>query len=66
MHALGVVRSAKVYSPTEANREKLAADFRREHGMRVAAVGSARDAVEDCRIVLAAVKSRPYRGSSLM
>jgi ornithine cyclodeaminase/alanine dehydrogenase len=57
MHALGVVRSAKVYSPTEANREKLADDFRREHGLDISAVKSARDAVEGCGIVLAAVKS---------
>jgi ornithine cyclodeaminase/alanine dehydrogenase len=57
MHALGVVRSAKVYSPTEANREKLAADFRREHGVEIATAKSARDAVEGCGIVLAAVKS---------
>jgi alanine dehydrogenase len=46
MQALGIV-----------NRERLAADFRRQHGMDITAVASAREAVEGSDIVLAAVKS---------
>ena len=57
MQALGIVKSAKVFSPTASNRERLAADFKREHGMAITAVGSAREAVEDTELVLAAVKS---------
>jgi alanine dehydrogenase len=57
MQALGIVKSARVYSPTEANRERMAADFRRQHGMDITAVASAREAVEGSDIVLAAVKS---------
>ena len=57
MHALGIVRTAKVFSPTKANRERLAAEFQREHGMVITAVGSAREACDGVGIVLAAVKS---------
>jgi ornithine cyclodeaminase/alanine dehydrogenase len=57
MHALGIVKSARVFSPTVANREKLVAEFRREHRMDAVAVGSAKEAVEGSDIVLAAVKS---------
>jgi alanine dehydrogenase len=57
MQALGIVKSARIYSPTAANRERVAADFRRQHGMDITAVSSAREAVDGCDIVLAAVKS---------
>lgn len=57
MQALGIVGSAKVYSPTAANRERLAETFRRDHGMSITAVASAHDAVKGSDIVLAAVKS---------
>jgi alanine dehydrogenase len=57
MQALGIVRQARVYSRTPANREALAADFHARHGMDVVAVGSGREAVEGSDIVLAAVKS---------
>lgn len=57
MQALGIVKSARVYSPTATNRERLAADFRRQHGMDITAVASAREAAEGSDIVLAAVKS---------
>ncbi len=58
MQHLGIVRSARIYSPTAANRERLAEEFRREYGMEVAAVGSAEEAVVGSDIVLAAVKSK--------
>lgn len=57
MQALGIVKSAKVFSPTAANRDRLAADFKREHGMAITAVASAAEAVEGTELVLAAVKS---------
>lgn len=57
MEALGVVKSARIFSPTPANRERLAAEFRRSHGMDVVAVDNAEAAVTGSDIVLAAVKS---------
>ncbi len=57
MQALGIVKSARVFSPTAANRERLAEAFRREHDMDIQAVASARAAVDGCDMVLAAVKS---------
>ena len=52
------MRSAAVFSPTDANRNALADDFRTRHGMKILAVDSAYEAVEGAGIVLAAVKSR--------
>jgi ornithine cyclodeaminase/alanine dehydrogenase len=57
MHALGLARSARVYSPTQANREKFAADYSRSLGIEVVAVGNAKEAVRGCGLVVAAVKS---------
>ena len=57
MRALGIVRRARVFSPTAANRERLAAEYRTAHGMDIAAVDSAAAAVDGADIVLAAVKS---------
>jgi len=57
MHALGLARSARGYSPTQANREKFAADYSRSLGIEVVAVGNAREAVRGCGLVVAAVKS---------
>ena len=57
MQALGIVKSARVFSPTEANRERLAQQFSRKHDMDIRAVASAQAAVAGSDIVLAAVKS---------
>jgi alanine dehydrogenase len=57
MHALGLARSARVYSPTQANREKFAADYSRSLGIEVVPVGEAKEAVRGCSLVVAAVKS---------
>ena len=57
MQALGIVKSARVFSPTAANRERLAQEFREAHAMDIKAVASAQEAVEGSDIVLAAVKS---------
>jgi ornithine cyclodeaminase/alanine dehydrogenase-like protein (mu-crystallin family) len=58
MQVAGFVRSARVFSPTEANRAQLAADFRRAFAMEIVPVESAREAVDGSELVLAAVKSR--------
>jgi alanine dehydrogenase len=58
MHAAGFVRSARVFSPTQANREKLASDFRRDCGMEIVPVGSAQEAVAGSDMVVAAVKAK--------
>jgi len=57
MQADGKVKSARVFSPTQANRERLAADFRDRFGMDIVAVASAEQAVADADLILAAVKS---------
>ena len=57
MQHLGIVRSARIFSPTPANRERLAEEFRQTYDMDVTAVGSAEEAVSGSDIVLAAVKS---------
>lgn len=57
MQAAGFVRRARVFSPTKANREALAADFQKRFGMEIEAVGSAEAACEGAGMVLAAVKS---------
>jgi ornithine cyclodeaminase/alanine dehydrogenase len=57
MHALGLARAARVYSPTQANREKFAADCSRSLGIEVVPVAHAKDAVRGCGMVVAAVKS---------
>jgi len=57
MQAEGRVRSARVFSPTPANRERLARDFRDRYGMDICAVASAEEAVAGAGLILAAVKS---------
>jgi alanine dehydrogenase len=57
MHALGLVREARVYSPTQANREQFAAEYSQSLNLKVVPVSNARDAVIGCGLVVAAVKS---------
>jgi ornithine cyclodeaminase/alanine dehydrogenase len=57
MHALGLARSARVYSPTQANREKFAAACSRSLAIEVVPVAEAKEAVRGCGLVVAAVKS---------
>jgi len=57
MQAAGYVAEARVFSPTPANREKLAADFAAEYGMAIKAVASAEEACDGASLILAAVKS---------
>jgi ornithine cyclodeaminase/alanine dehydrogenase len=59
MDAAGYVASARVFSPTAANRERLAADFRGQ-GMDIVSVESAEAAVVGSDLVLAAVKSTEH------
>lgn len=58
MQAAGFVKSARVFSPTAANRKALADDFRERHGMDIRDVDSAQAAAEGATLVLAAVKSK--------
>jgi ornithine cyclodeaminase/alanine dehydrogenase-like protein (mu-crystallin family) len=57
MHALGLVREARVFSPTQANREQFAAEFSDSLNLKVLPVSDTQDAVSGCGIVVAAVKS---------
>lgn len=57
MQVAGYVKSARVFSPTAANRRALAADFRQRHGMDIHDTATAEDAVAGADMVLAAVKS---------
>jgi ornithine cyclodeaminase/alanine dehydrogenase-like protein (mu-crystallin family) len=57
MRVAGYVASAKVYSPTPANRESFAAYFRDTLGMDIVAAASAQAATEGADIVVAAVAS---------
>lgn len=56
MIAAGYVSQARIYSPTPANRERLAAEFR-DGGVDAVAVASAEAACDGAGIILAAVKS---------
>lgn len=51
------VRSARVFSPTQANRERFAADFRSSHDVRIEAAASAQDAVTGADLILCAARS---------
>lgn len=57
MDALGLVKSARVFSKTEANRAKFADTFKTKHAMDIRPVGSAREACDGAGVVVAAVKS---------
>ena len=57
MQVAGFVASARVYSPTEANRKRLAETFRNKFETDIIDVTSAEAAVDGSDIVLAAVKS---------
>jgi ornithine cyclodeaminase/alanine dehydrogenase-like protein (mu-crystallin family) len=57
MEEAGYVKSARIFSPTVANRKKLVEDYRRRFDMNIVDVGSAEEAIAGADIVLAAVKS---------
>jgi ornithine cyclodeaminase/alanine dehydrogenase len=64
MHAIGLARAARVWSPTAANRERFAAEMSAALGILVEAVGDGRAAVrgangagEVAGLVVAAVRS---------
>ena len=57
VRALGLVKSARVFSPTTQKREALASHFRERFGMQIIAVGSEEEAVRGSDIVVAAVNS---------
>jgi len=57
MQESGYVKSARIFSPTVANRKKLVEDYRRRFDMNIVDVSSAEEAISGADIVLAAVKS---------
>jgi ornithine cyclodeaminase/alanine dehydrogenase-like protein (mu-crystallin family) len=57
MRVLGLVASARVYSPTPSSREAFAGYFRNTLGMDIAAATSAKAAVDGATLVVAAVAS---------
>ena len=57
MHALNLVRSARVYSPNSSHRERFAVEMSNSLDVEVVPVPAGRDAVAGCGIVVAGVKS---------
>jgi ornithine cyclodeaminase/alanine dehydrogenase-like protein (mu-crystallin family) len=57
MSVAGFVASVRIFSPTPANRERLAAEFRERHGLDARGAASPEEAVEGAELVVAAVKS---------
>jgi ornithine cyclodeaminase/alanine dehydrogenase len=57
MSVAGFVSTVRIFSPTPANRERLAAEFRDRHGLDARDVASAEDAVNGAELIVAAVKS---------
>lgn len=57
MHALGLARGARIYSRTPANRERFAGEMGDELAIPAVACASAREAIEGCGVIVAAVKS---------
>ena len=56
MNVAGFVKSARIFSPTLANRRKLSEEFR-TRGVNATDVGSAEEAVAGADLIVAAVKS---------
>jgi ornithine cyclodeaminase/alanine dehydrogenase len=52
------IGSARIYSPTQANREAFATDFTAKHGIAMVAAASAEAAVTGANVVLCAARSR--------
>lgn len=57
MRVAGFVSSVRIYSPTAANRQRLAAEFRDRCGLDAADVASAEEALDGAELIVAAVKS---------
>ncbi|MBV8086010.1 MAG: ornithine cyclodeaminase family protein [Chloroflexi bacterium] len=57
MHVLGLATSMHIYSRTPENRRRFADDLATGLGIAVTTMDSAREAVDGCSVVVAAVKS---------
>jgi ornithine cyclodeaminase/alanine dehydrogenase-like protein (mu-crystallin family) len=57
MHALGLAHAARVWSPTAANRERFARELGDRLGIPITATADNRAAVDDCGLIVAAVRS---------
>ncbi len=57
MHALGLVRTARIHSRTPANRERFAEEAAKAFDLPATSFATAREAIDGCGIIVAAVKS---------
>ena len=57
LYATNRIESVRVFSPTQANREKFATDFSSQYGIDIQAVSSAEDAIADANVVICASRS---------
>lgn len=57
LYATGRIDSVRVFSPTQANREKFATDFSTLYGIDIQAVSTPEDAVADANVVICASRS---------
>ena len=61
LHALNAtdrIAKVRVFSPTQANREKFAQEFHAQYGLDIQAVATAEEAVKGCNVVICASRSR--------
>lgn len=58
LNATGRIAKVRVYSPTAANREKLAQEFAELYGLDIQAVSSPEEAVKHANVVVCASRSR--------
>ncbi|WP_166171572.1 ornithine cyclodeaminase family protein [Acinetobacter sp. SA01] len=58
LNATGRVKKVRVFSPTEANREKFAQEFHAQYGLDIQAVATAEEAVKGSNVVVCASRSR--------
>ena len=58
LNATGRVAKVRVFSPTQANREKFAQEFHAQYGLDIQSVASAEEAVQGANVVICASRSR--------
>lgn len=58
LNATGRIAKVRVFSPTEANREKFAQEFQTQYGLDIKAVATAGEAVKGSNVVICASRSR--------
>lgn len=58
LNATGRIQKVRVFSPTEANREKFAQEFHTQYDIDIQAVATAEEAVKGSNVVICASRSR--------